>query len=197
MKDDLISKVEHSVRAEQKWSDGVPQIAAGIFIIICMGMMLDDKGNLFVVFVPIIPIVIEGLRKRFTYPRVGKAVLREKTSQRVTMLTIVAAFLIAGAVGFFLVKGKQAGGQMWTWSVIAIAVLAVALMLYRSWREYNKRMLWYAVFIALLATGIVLFKPHRHEVEYIMLGFGTLNLIYGVITLVRFVRKYPVLQDAE
>ncbi len=201
MKDDLITQVEHCVRMEQKWSDGIPQIAAGLFMILMMSMMLGGRSNLFVVFIPIIPIVIEGLRRRFTYPRVGRAVLRETSSRRLLFIWIIAAYLIAGIVVMLITKQQNpqqdSNPYLWFWFVPITAIVLVAVMLYRSWREHNKRIIWYALFIILLATYVIVFRPRRYTVGYIVTGFGALNLVYGVISLIRFTRKYPVMTDAQ
>jgi len=71
MNDDLIKKTQIDVYREQKNRDGIPLIAAGIFLIIISILMAFDKVTFAGIFVIVIPLVIDSLRKRFTYPRIG------------------------------------------------------------------------------------------------------------------------------
>lgn len=199
MQKDLLDKVQNDVRKEQKQQDGIPQIAAGFFLIVTMLMMLGSHGNLMPVFIPFIPILIGGLRKRFTYPRVGFAELPQQRRQRQTRIWVVAGLLILGLVLFFLSRGKALGQQdsrtLWLAFLIVIFAAVAALMVYRYRKDRDSRMIWYLAFILLLATAILLFRLHQRTVLYIVLGFGILNLVYGVVALIGFIRRYPVLAD--
>ena len=117
------------------------------------------------------------------------------------MLWIVAAFLIAGVVAMLFTKYQNPAldytSNLWYWFVPIVLVVLMFTMFYRSWRVRNKRAIWYELFIAIMVAYIVFFRPEKHVVEYIMLIFGALNLVYGVITLIRFARKYPVVTDAQ
>lgn len=201
MKNDLIAQLEHKVRAEQKWRDGIPQIAIGFFLIIAMELMLEGKGNLFVVFIPLIPVMIEGLRKRLTYPRVGRAILREKFPKRAVLLVIVATVLILGVVVGLWTRFERpvfdVNNGAVAWSLLTIPLLLTAAIVYRSRVEHNSRILWYAAFIILLSLTVVIFRLHRPTVQYIILSFGILNVLYGIVALISFIRKYPVVSDEQ
>lgn len=201
MKNDLITELEHNVRAEQKWRDGIPQIAVGLFLIIAMELMIGNKGNLFVVFIPIIPILIEGLRKRFTYPRVGRAVLYEKFSKRAVLIIVIASVLLLGLMVGILTRFQRpildTNDRAITWSLLIIPLLLTATIVYRSRVEHNSRVLWYAAFIILLSLAILIFRLHRLTVEYIVMGFGILNVIYGIVALMVFIHRYPVVSDEQ
>lgn len=201
MKNDLITELEHNVRAEQKWRDGIPQIAVGLFLIIAMELMIGNKGNLFVVFIPIIPILIEGLRKRFTYPRVGRAVLYEKFPKRAVLIIVIASVLLLGLMVGIITRFQRpildTNDRAITWSLLIIPLLLTATIVYRSRVEHNSRILWYAAFIILLSLAILIFRLHRLTVEYIVMGFGILNVIYGIVALMVFIHRYPVVSDEQ
>ncbi len=201
MQKDLLDQVQNDVRKEQKQQDGVPQIAAGFFLIATMLLMLRGQGNLMPVFIPLIPILMEGLRKRFTYPRIGYAELPQPRRQRQLMILVVAGLLVLGLLLFFLSRGKALGQldvrTLRPGFLIVIGFVVAALLVYRYRKERDSRMLWYLACILLLLAAIFIFHLPRRTVLYIGLGFGILNLVYGIVALIAFIRRYPVLSDEQ
>ena len=79
MKDELVEKTREQVTQDIKYRDGIPRIAAGVFMVIAMLLALAGNTSTFVIFIPIIPGLVEGLRKRYTYP--GWAMPRSKKAR--------------------------------------------------------------------------------------------------------------------
>lgn len=67
MKEDLIDQAQKDVIVEQKYSDGIAQIVAGLFLMLAMLFSRQGQSTLVVVFIPLVPLLIEALRKRFWY----------------------------------------------------------------------------------------------------------------------------------
>jgi hypothetical protein len=201
MNEDLITKVQKEVAHEQKSRDGIPQIAVGIFMLTAALFLLADKTSFVAIYIVFIPLLIEHLRKKYTYPRVGYAKLREKISRRSGLMWLILALLIAGTAVFVVVQKVDIAPKVWAklhnLVIIIIAVIVISLLLYRFIKDRNKALLFYGGFVILMAAVIIVFKLHLETVYQILAGFGIFNLVYGIIVLKAFIKKYPVLKDAE
>lgn len=199
MKDDMITKVEREVVREHKHRDGIPQIIAGIFIAISMLFIISGKSSMFVIYIPFIPIGIEAMRKRFTYPRIGYAQIKENSPTRLFGIWLVLAVLIVGLVAFLLLRKSipvpqiQERHRLLLMSGIAIVVVAFSILFLM--RDKSSRILWYACLILAFMGAILLFKLNRHTVQWVVFAFGIAHIFWGIFNLITFTRKYPVLKD--
>jgi MFS family permease len=201
MNEDLITKVQKEVAHEQKSRDGIPQIAVGIFMLTAALFLLADKTSFVAIYIVFIPLLIEHLRKKYTYPRIGYAKLREKISRRSGLMWLILALLIAGAAVFVVVQKVDIAPKVWAklhYAVmIIIGVIVLSFMLFRYIRERNKAMLIYGSFILLFVASVLTFKLHLETVYQILAGLGIFNLVYGIIVLKKFIREYPILDKEE
>lgn len=202
MKDDIITRAQSEVVREQKHRDGIPQIVAGLFVILSMLLIGRDKGQLMVVFIPLIVISIEGMRKRITYPRIGYVKVQEPKVHRGLMLIILAVILALGAVLFTVTIGDSSISRdvsriLYPIMMLVVAAMIVAMMLYRFLSEKNTIMIIYALFIVLLVVAIWIFHLRQRTVLNALIGFGAANLVFGVVSLISFIRKYPIIPDHE
>ncbi len=199
MKDDLIARLQKDVADEQNHRDGIPQIAVGAFLVISMLLMMSGKGNTFVVLIPLMPMLIEGLRKRITYPRVGYAKVMESKAGRKPIMWAILAMLVAGATVFFLRMAKpealpQAGNPhfliMW-----AIAILIILFGVVFLKRRPGARLTWSLVAVLAILASVIVFKLHKDAVYKVVMAFGAVQIITGLYCMRSFIRDYPVLKD--
>lgn len=201
MKDDPIKQVETDVMHEQKHRDGIPQIAMGLFLMFIAVLMQQGRGSFLGIFIVFIPLVINILRKQFTYPRVGYAELHDKAAFRKQGLWLVAGLLLSGLAVMLAVQNHllppsvQVNLHLWALAFIAFIVLALLALNYM--RERNSILLFYAGFILLFALAVWLFKLSNDVTHLILFCFGLLNFIYGSTALLVFIRKHPVLPDED
>lgn len=199
MKQDPIARIEREVVQEQTHRDGIPQIVVGTFLVIAMLSMLDGNSSIFPVFVPFIPLAIRALRKRFTYPRIGYAQIKESRRNRLLGIWLVLSILVAGLLAFFIFRGMpqtaKQPAQLHYLIMIAVAFMIIALSIAFVLKNKHTLVIWYAILIAVFILAILVFKPGRHTVHWIVLTFGAAHILYGSISLISFLRKYPVLQD--
>jgi hypothetical protein len=201
MNDDLIKKTQIDVYKEQKNKDGIPLIAVGLFLIIVSIFMAIEQLSLVGIFVIFIPIVTEGLRKRYTYPRIGFVKLPESNKGRLTRMWLVFGLLVLGLVVMLAfnanlipsgIKVNMHLFLMWFIAFVLLSLLAVTYL-----RDKNIIYLWFGAFILFFALAVWLLKLHIDVIKYIILGFGLVNLAWGLISLCSFIKKYPVLKDEE
>lgn len=201
MKDPLLEQVQKDVTNEQKYRDGIPRIAVGIFLVITMLLQMNGSGNTFVVFIPLMPIIIESLRKRITYPRVGYAKVREPHAMGKPVMWMILGLLVAGAVVFAIRLARpdslpQAENPhfliMWA-TAIAVVLLGIIFVT----RRRNVTTTWSLVAIVAITICIFAFKLHKEAVYLVVMAFGMILVLSGLISLRSFIKEYPVLTDDE
>lgn len=201
MKDDLIDRVQKDVTNEQKYRDGIPQIGVGVFLVISMLMMMFGKGNAFVVFIPLMPILIESLRRRITYPRVGYARIKESKAGGKAVLWAVFAMLVVGGAVFVIRMAKpsvlpQASNphflMMWATAIMVILLGVIFLT-----RRRSNRLSWSLIAVLLIIAAILVFKLHKDTVYMVVMAFGATQTVAGLLSLRSFIRDFPVLTDDE
>jgi len=201
MKEDPITKVQRDVENEQKHRDGIPQLAVGVFLSIAMLLFLAGNTNAFVVFIPLIPIMMEGLRRRITYPRIGYAKVREESKNRHALLWIIFAILIGGIVAFLVTRGMNFSPKqsrlMHSGMMYGVALIIIINSIFVIIRKRSKRMIWYSAVILVFVNAVLVFQPEKRTVYLIVLAFGLLHVLFGTINLISFMKKYPVLKEDE
>ncbi|MBP7195775.1 MAG: hypothetical protein KBA79_08205 [Candidatus Cloacimonetes bacterium] len=198
MKDELVEKTREQVTQDIKYRDGIPRIAAGVFMVIAMLLALAGNTSTFVIFIPIIPGLVEGLRKRYTYPRVGYAKVRDNVKPRALILAIGLALIVGVGVaamfnGWF---GFELPSRAKVYGPISIAVaIPVILIGFVIFSKREQRWSTTAILVLIIILIVFIFKPARHSLYYIVMAFGALNLIIGIFELRKFLRDYPVIPD--
>lgn len=199
MTDDLITKTKNEVFREQRNTDGIPLIAVGIYMIIVSIFIAAKQFSLVGIFIIFVPLVTESLRKRFTYPRIGFVKMTDKQSIRKVMMLLILGFLVLGLAIMLLMQGGLLPQSimnnmhrilMWFVAVILIVLLSASYL-----RDKNIIYIWFGCFIMFLLLAIVFFRLHLNLLKYILLGFGLVNLVWGLISFCIFIKKYPVLED--
>ncbi len=199
MKDDFIDRIQTDVRNEQSIRDGIPQIAVGLILILAMMMIYSGNPTIYVVFIPLALILIEKLRKQFTYPRVGYAKLPE-TGKRRAAIAFIFAVIIALGIGMKVITRNnrelpEVSRNVGIYFMGTIAVILIAMTIYRYIVEKRVIYLYHGLFIIPLFLLVWLLHLPKSLVMLIVLAFGLLNFIYGVLALLSFIRKNPVLLD--
>lgn len=201
MNDDLIAKVQKDVTDEQKYRDGIPQIAVGVFLVITMLLMMSGNGNTFVVLIPLMPIVIEALRKRITYPRIGYAKVKEsKVGAKPTLWVIFAILLAGAAIILIRTLNPEALPEarnphfLMMWAVGILIVLFGVIFLNK---RHSKRLTLSLVAVVAMIAAMFFFRLQKAVVYKVILAFGAIQVLAGLYNLRSFIKEYPVLKDDE
>ena len=128
----------------------------------------------------------------------GYAKIKEGQSSKRLLILIALAMVIGllvflisnGMLGFELPSRQNIYGPMALG--VAMPLVLIALLL-----TARRRQQWPFTLITILVfLPVLLFvRLGRHTVFYIVLAFGVLNLIMGIIELRRFIKDYPVIPD--
>ncbi len=185
--------------------DGLMDAFLGLVMVLAgTWMFLDKFQDIELTGVPaILPILvmfgIRGLRKRYTYPRVGYANLKTRGT-RLGAMIVVTAVIVALVLLFLLVRltGSEVprfvvrlfpaliGGGLAVWMVV----------LFRGGRF--RRYLVYAA--TMLAALVVAYGLGLHTALVFIASMGACGLLMlatGVVTFARFLRAHPVLSEGS
>jgi hypothetical protein len=201
MKEDIITKVKNDVAFEQKHKDGFSQIMIGLFMVI-IALFLYIGIDSYAVFILILfPGLIESLRKRITYPRIGYAKLEDNRKVSSGVWAFIVALIIAVGVVIFVIETsnsslEQAAAQ-YRILMGVFAMLIIGFLGYASIKYKSKAVMVYGGFAIVFITVTLIFKVDQSFVTWFLFGFGVLNLVYGIYALIKFLKAYPVLKDAE
>lgn len=137
---------------------------------------------------------VEALRRRITYPRLGYARFSAPPGTVRGILGFAAVSVVALAVIAF-----AGGGRFQSYLPLAFSIV-FALAYYFGAATHGAGLIDWLLIGLTLAAG--LFASWRyedwHDGASVLFGFlGVVLLLIGLIKLVRFLRKYPLLPEVE
>jgi len=191
-------------RAEQSvFQDGLMEIMMGGFLLVFGASLATSMG--LTLFISLLVIflgnpVLERLKKRYIYPRIGYVKLRpekEADPKGIALAGILFVVIMLASMGLFpLAMGKERGWAFWfnhffpasTGFMLAIGPFWLGET-YGVKRGYVFAALFLLSGIAIPVLGIA---SGYEAVGLECLLVGAISLISGVIMFARFLRKYPI-----
>jgi uncharacterized membrane protein YedE/YeeE len=180
--------------------DGLTEFWMGLMIM-AIGILLAN-----IVFVSYIALIIifqvaatERIKEKYTYPRIGMVKLKDEPeipsgvawiAFALIMIVALTAAIASTWIDYEIVHFIAA------WAPLLIGIVFMKPAAYLVERSGLKR--YYGFGLATLVLGVLLFLlPFPHTAErmsaFMFLSGGILTLA-GVTSMVRFIRKYPVLE---
>ncbi|MDO9578216.1 MAG: hypothetical protein Q7J16_10055 [Candidatus Cloacimonadales bacterium] len=181
--------------------DGLTEVAAGIMflflsIMLYLDVFLDQEVTVFFIM-PIIFIgpFLQGMRKKFTYPRVGYANLVTLRRTRFVIILVLLA-LIPGIFAVVKFIKMDFHADLFYFAPLVIGLFLSAVHLYRLIKYKIKRYCIYSI-IAFLVTIIAYLFPMRGLVRVLIIltSVAIFQIPIGLITFVNFLRRTPLLPD--
>ncbi len=181
--------------------DGLSELAMGIAFLcvvafLYVNVFLHEEVIMYIILPAIlIGPILQKMRKKYTYPRVGYADLRSQ-KRRTVILIFLIAFLLLGI--YFLINYNKLDlkSDYFSHTPLFIGLFLSAAFIYRVVRYKTNRFIIYAVVAVLSLIGTHLFSLRGMLRVLIMLTCLAIFLIpIGLTTFFKFKKKYPVLQD--
>jgi hypothetical protein len=189
------------------YENGLPEIFFGVILLI-VGVSLGEGpwalpfASIAIIFSPLL---LKGAQRRFVYPRMGYAGFGVRNGDEkggifpamaiAFFVLLVAAFVITSVMGWRSLWGlwSTRGLPMCIGALIAIGPFAEA-------SRFGTRR-WYILGAVYLASGfLVQYLPgERHYTHIIgsqLATVGGITLIWGIAFFARFLKKYPVMEEA-
>ncbi len=175
--------------------DGLIEIMLGILLTV-FGATFGSALYIFAILIPVFlfPRLMEAIRKRYTYPRIGYAKLPvddpKKTAKGIFVyITVVLVLMVI----CFLLLGKAKDAAAYKkWSPAVMGVLLVGGFLYSHGKSGEFR---YIIYIVLSVGFGILFSILKFEsYDGLIINFfvmGGIFVVVGIISFILFVRKYP------
>ena len=179
--------------------DGLADILLGAYLLM-VGLFLVGDNAAFVVF-PIIfylPL-LQALKKRFTYPRIGYVELRQGDPRPLPAVILGSAVLgLVALVAVLIAAGVLTQPASWyRWMPIPFGIWLAGVFLGLGLRVGLLR--YYVVAVVALASGpIFALLPLTGKLENLGLflaAVGFVPLAWGALAFVRFLRQNPVMAE--
>lgn len=156
-------------------------------------------------WVPFLPIyiiylknIMEGFRKRFTYPRIGYVKMPEDmTSDAGTdVLKYLGVAMAAFIIGILLVFGRPHASLLYKMIPTGIGVF-LSGALYYMYTKTGDRINW--AYIAVIVLGGLAFSQvsileGKQVIQFYTLFVAIFFIVSGIVRLIVFTRKNPVLE---
>ena len=184
--------------------DGLVEIMIGVIFFLASGAFHTSSSVVFLVFWPIFgQNIIEAIRKRYTYPRIGYVKLQSDDPKKTAggiFLYMVAVFAIMVVVLYLLFgSGTWAPYLLYQWLPTFVGAIFLGAMTYTKSKSGDAR--YYAYALVAIAIGVA-FSLHRFEpvkmgvTLYLLLLSGIL-IVTGLARFVVFLRNHPLPTEPE
>lgn len=193
-------KVDLKKIEQKSWSqlnqDGLIEIMQGfLLIIISLAVIKPALISFWVVFFIVSLPLLERIRKRVTYPRIGYAKLAEEEPKK-TALGMALYFIICIAA-VALISAILAGGWDWDmfrrWTPALGGFIFSGGMIFAASKSGSIRYYFYMVLTAGLGIAISLLNLEGYAgLPVLLFSLGAVLLPCGAVLLLRFTRKYPL-----
>ena len=188
--------------------DGLLDIITG-FLMAFIGYYVLSKVDVpFAPFLAIFgPAVWASLKKAVTEPRIGQVKFgpgRRSRQQKAIMIFAVVVNVLM-VLSFFVDTGSILGpwgATLSTYGVILVGSGVVSLILFTigHFNEVSRFKGYAAISVPMFVVSHFLADPALdlfEKLALVLIPLGLLMMAYGIVTLWRFVRKYPKLEDVE
>ena len=201
--DDLVVMEQNAYRDTME--DGITETLAGMFFLFTTLMFrIPAFIGVFVLFyIFLMPLFIERIRERYTYPRLGYVKLRTNESDWDfrSFGLLIASILVATAIAVQMLTNDLL--NLYNWVLIfpfTFGMLMFGPSTYLVAKTGSKKYWLFGIFTTIvgLSTAIlsVIYHPGDYYVGilYYCLFLGLIFGIGGLIKFLHFTRAYPVLE---
>jgi hypothetical protein len=185
--------------------DGLVEIMIGVIFFLASGAFHTSSSVVFLALFPTIfgQNIIEAIRKRYTYPRIGYVKLQSddpKKTARGMFLYMVAVIAIMAVVLYLLFgSGTWAPYLLYQWLPTFIGAMLVGAMTYTKSKSGDAR--YYAYALVAIAIGVAFslhrFEPVKMGVTLYLLLLSGIMIVTGLARFVVFLRNHPLPPEPE
>jgi len=170
--------------------DGLLETMLGVYLILSGIFLMNKTLILNYLFLPFALILIESLRRKFIFPRVGYVKIKIPAKSLVNRFSFI---LIGFAVTILLTAFLSVGiGQTWfgSWrDFISYALILVAVVFFCGIGIKFKIVRW---FLHGILVGIVFLLSKMIDAHGLLILLGVYVAIIGIVVFLRFIQENPI-----
>jgi hypothetical protein len=190
-----IKRIEQKAFSRSQ-QDGLMEFVMGICMLAMSTRLLSRVLiGMFPIAVILFSPILSALRNRFTYPRTGYVkLIDDKPKDIIVGIALVTLIVIAVlAVAFILFADVRDFGLWMKWTPLWAGIMLAGMFVSLAAKSTTIRYYIFAVYS--LIIGLVLSIPKFAEVEtgtlLYFLAMGTFLAPFGLVLFIRFLHKYP------
>ncbi|UCD05579.1 MAG: hypothetical protein JSV98_10800 [candidate division WOR-3 bacterium] len=174
------------------FQDGLMDIVLGVHLVLTY-FVIEYRLLLNIPWIVIGPVIVEAIRKRTTYPRIGYARManRGTTALRILLVCMVGIVLLSVLTALiFLLLGLPVQNN-WH-NVLKIAAVLLIPVIFGLLAHEHKVYRWF-VYGLLIGLGGLLVRavaPQQIQYYFIFLGIGV--IIVGIRIFIEFLKNNPL-----
>jgi hypothetical protein len=191
--------------------DGLDEILIGLGLIIIAWMIesRDIRSYGFfsspVIFILLIVFrtpILEKLRRKVTYPRIGYVKVRQDKPSPFLMVVLFSVLTISvvGSLALVMVPSDISFyDTLLKYLPVSLGVVLILHSFVLVEKTGDRR--YFAFGLLTVTTGPIFalleFEPPRAGPVLYVLGWGVVIILVGLTTFIRFIRKYPIIDPDE
>ena len=184
--------------------DGFTEILAGMIFLVFPAFFLEP-GFLFIfviLYIIFMPQVVEAIRRKYTYPRIGYVKLREGAPPKLALeipVAVLIIFVTIIAVLYIASMGVIDRLFIMKWMPAVFGFIMWGPSLYLKDKTGQNKYYLPGALMSLTGVAISLadFLPAELGTSIFMNGWGLAFTILGLVRFLLFIRKYPVAGSPE
>ena len=178
--------------------DGLMELLMGVILFVVSSTFggTSSFSSFLALYVIFIRQIVEGFRKKYTYPRVGYLKFPEEDGKKlgIGIFTFMGAVMLVLVVFIYLIYGRFSGELLYKWLPLLIGLIFLGGLQYHYGRSGDKLALVY-ILIAVgagLAFSIQDFLEPLRNTQFYALFLSLVFIVAGVLRFRKFTQDHPI-----
>ena len=183
--------------------DGLMELLMGaiLFVVSATFGGASAFSSFLAIYIIFIKQIVEGFKRRYTYPRIGYLRLPEDDSKKIAIgiFTYMGVVLLALLVFIYLFYGGVTGDLLYKWIPLLIGFIFFGGLQYHYSKSGDKIvLLYYAIALgAGLVFSLLDFSGELTGAQFYTLFMSAVFIVAGVLRFRKFRIDYPVQPNLE
>ena len=183
--------------------DGLMELLMGAILFVASSTFGGNSslGAFLGLYVIFIRQIVEGFRKKYTYPRIGYLKLPDNDGKKIGtgIFTFMGATMLALLVFIYLLYGRFSGELLYKWLPLLVGLIFFGGLQYHYGKSGDKLALVYTIIA--LGLGLVFslrdFQEQLGAVQFYTLSLSAFFVIAGILRFYKFRKDHPILEIPE
>ena len=194
--------------------DGLAEFHFGLCLITIAGTIeVEDSSShgiflylivygIFILLIAFRTAILEKLRRKVTYPRIGYAKVHEDEPSRplmVVILFVMMVFLVVFIAPIISPSDISFYDATCKYLPVSLGVMMILYSFALAEKTGDRR--YFAFGLLTVTTGLIFalleFEPPKAGPVFYLLGWGVVITLVGLTTFIRFIHKYPIIDPDE